>query len=247
MPAQLRVPREFRRGHRKDEAGEIRSAVALIDHVTRHFGLADLGDTAILDVGCGVKLTQALLTFDLPVGAYVGVDVYKAMIEFLRGNVDDPRFEFHHVNIHNARYNPTGERMTDDTRLPLREGATFDLVCLFSVFTHLAPHDYPLMLKLLRRYVRPEGRLLYSLYIDERTESGHGLMDGFAKQFGDGAVGKTVDFQDLKPDKPLDWALYSERFARELIEGTGWEVERLDPPNEFIQHHFTCRPVELNG
>jgi SAM-dependent methyltransferase len=174
MPPQLQVPREFRRGHRKDEEGEIRSAVALIEHLTRHFGLDDLSQTDILDVGCGVKLTQAFLAFDLPVRSYVGIDVYEAMIDFLRTNVDDPRFEYHHVNMHNARYNPTGERMTEDTRLPLGEGTTFDIICLFSVFTHLAPHDYPLMLKLLRRYVRPDGRLIYSLYIDERTKRGMG-------------------------------------------------------------------------
>ena len=243
MASQLQVPRAFRRGHRKDEEGEIRSAVALIEHLRRHAGLDDLANSEILDVGCGVKLTQAFLEFDLPVGAYVGVDVYEPMINFLRDNVHDPRFEYHHVNLHNARYNPEGEPMTEGTRLPLREGRTFDLICLFSVFTHLAPHDYPLMLKLLRRYVRAEGLLLYSLYIDERTEGGHGLMDGFAKRFGDDSVGKTVDFQDLKPEKPLDWALYSERHARELVEGTGWEIVSLEPPNEYIQHHFTCRPI----
>jgi hypothetical protein len=69
-------------------------------------------------------------------------------------------------------------------------------------------------------------------------------MDGLARQFGNEAVGKTADFQDLKPDRPLDWALYSERYARELVEGTGWEVLSLEPPNEYIQHHFTCRPIQ---
>ena len=62
----------------------------LIDHLCRHFGLDGQGETEILDVGFGVKLTQAFLAFDLPVGAYVGIDVYGAMIDFLRTNVDDP-------------------------------------------------------------------------------------------------------------------------------------------------------------
>jgi hypothetical protein len=37
--------------------------------------------------------------------------------------------------------------------------------------------------------------------------------------------------------------VYSERYARELIEGTGWRVETLSPPEPFIQHHFVCAPV----
>jgi hypothetical protein len=49
-------------------------------------------------------------------------------------------------------------------------------------------------------------------------------------------------FKDLDPSRPLLWAVYSERYARELIEGTGWEVVSLWPPDEYIQHHFVCAP-----
>ena len=38
-------------------------------------------------------------------------------------------------------------------------------------------------------------------------------------------------------------AVYSERFARELIDGSGWRVEALHPPElPIIQHYFICRP-----
>jgi hypothetical protein len=49
-------------------------------------------------------------------------------------------------------------------------------------------------------------------------------------------------FRDLDPAHPLKWAVYSEEFARELIEGTGWKALTLSPPNVHIEHHFVCAP-----
>ena len=66
--------------------------------------------------------------------------------------------------------------MTERTDLGVGD-RTFDVIWLFSVFTHLAPHDYVTMLRLLRRYIRPDGRLIYTLFIDELTDGGHGFID----------------------------------------------------------------------
>jgi Methyltransferase domain len=90
------------------------------------------------------------------VGTYVGVDVYADMIDFLKQNVADPRFGYHHIDVRNERYNPDACPMTDDTDLGVGD-RQFDLICLFSVFTHLNPHDYRTMLRLLRRYCGPTG------------------------------------------------------------------------------------------
>jgi len=237
----LHVPREFRRGSRDDEQASIASAAWLIDHISSQVGVDDLGNTEVLDIGCGVKFTQAFLNHALPVQRYTGVDVYREMIEFLRESVDDPRFEYFHIDAHNEMYNPRGQPLRDTT-LPL-DDRMFDLICLLSVFTHLAPEDYRAMLVLLRPYVKPEGRLFYTLFIDEVTDDGHGLMDGWARRLGPAAVGKVETFQDLNPEQPLKWALYSRRYAHELIEGTGWEVVSLSPPLPHVQHHFVCAPT----
>jgi cyclopropane fatty-acyl-phospholipid synthase-like methyltransferase len=113
--------------------------------------------------------------------------VSEEIIEFLRESVDDPRFAYHHVNAHNELYNPEGDPLSEETELA--EGK-FDVICLYSVFTHLAPHNYRSMLKLLRRYVKPDGRLVFTLFIDEPSEGGAGRMDTMAE-----AVSK------LPPDK----------------------------------------------
>jgi SAM-dependent methyltransferase len=255
---ELHVPPEFRRNYAiDDEEATIDAAVWLIAHMCEHIGVPDLGATDVLDFGCGVRFTQAFLNHRIPIKRYVGVDAYLEMIEFLRVNVADPRFEFVHVNAHNALYNPTGETMSEQTSLPI-DGRQFDLLCLFSVFTHLAPHDYVSMLKLLRRFVKPTGRLFYTLFINEETAGGHGLVDGLGRRLRASTDPKVKEamweslrsaprdgppaFQDLDPSRPLLYALYSREHALELIEGTGWEVLSVSPPDVHVAHHIVCAP-----
>jgi SAM-dependent methyltransferase len=253
MAHKLRVPDEFRRGATR-EATSIDSAVWQIEHMCSLLGLDDLGDTDVLDVGCGIKFTQAFIDRSLPIKTYVGIDVHREMIDSLRETVDDPRFEYLHIDVRNERYNPDGEVLSEDTALPVGD-RTFDVICLFSVFTHLAPPDYRSMLKVLRRHVKPDGRLFYTLYVDEVTEGGYGLMDVMLAQIRRDAsperiaevltsgTGTIETFRDLNPADPLKWAVYSERYARELMEGTGWQALSLSPPtNAYIQHHFLCAP-----
>jgi SAM-dependent methyltransferase len=259
MPVEneLQVPPRFRKTATTNKEQPVESALWLLRHMADHLGLADLGDTEMLDYGCGVKFTEAFINHAVPVKRYAGVDVDREMIEFLRANVSDPRFEYFHIDAHNELYNPGGEVLTGETKLPI-DGRTFDLICLFSVFTHLAPHDYSTVLKLMRRYVKPDGRLFYTVFIDELTEGRHGLMDKWADALrGDvseemadylarspelGRPGAIETFKDLHPSNPLQWAVYSDRYARELTEDAGWEVIDLSTPDRYIQHHFVCAP-----
>lgn len=252
----LNIPSRLKRGAYKDQETTIESAVYLIRYMCDRLGIADLSVWDMLDVGCGTKFTQAFVDRGLPVGSYVGVDVYAEMIDFLKQNVADPRFEYHHIDVRNERYNPDAPPMTEDTDLGVGD-RRFHLICLFSVFTHLAPHDYRTMLRLLRRYVRPDGRLIYTLFIDELTNSGHGFVDSIDRALASRREpGREVDrrvkdaardvkpFVDLDPDRPLLRALYSREYAYELIEGTGWTPLGLLPPNEHAQHHFICAPAQ---
>ena len=253
MPT-LEIPPQFNRSNRKNPDLTAESAVYLIRYLCEVLGLADLSAQDVLDVGCGTKFTQAFLNQGLPIKSYLGVDVYGEMVDFLRTNVADARFEYHHVNVRNDLYNPDAPAMTERTDLGLAD-RTFDVICLFSVFTHLAPHDYVTMLKLLRPHVRPEGRLVYTLFIDEVTEGGYGLIDrvawglhsvdaeGAAPSLPAGGERDAKPFVDVYPDKPLLCALYSRDHAYELIEGTGWDPVELLPPNKFAQHLFVCAPA----
>jgi SAM-dependent methyltransferase len=247
------IPARLRRSAITDEKATITGAAALLEQLCDLVGVEDLSQCDVLDVGCGVKFTQAILNHGIPIKSYTGVDVYREMIDFLRSNVDNPRFEYHHVDVRNDLYSPDGPPMTVGTDLGLGD-RTFDVICLYSVFTHLPPSDYVTMLKLVRRHSRPDGRLVYTLFIDELTERGHGLMDSLQRTLSQGrndhapnaaadAKRQVLPFRDLDPNRPLMYALYSREHAQELIEGTGWEPLRLVPPTEHAQHVFVCRPL----
>jgi SAM-dependent methyltransferase len=150
--------------------------------------------------------------------------------------------------MHNEMYNPEGLPLSELGALSL-PSASFDIICLFSVFTHLAPHDYPAMLRLLRPFVKTDGKIMYSLFINEPTEGGHGLYDFLRNSPKFGSTirqGDSVpDFVDVDSENPLRWAVYSRDYALSLLNGTGWELESLTDPivDGQIQHHIVCRPI----
>jgi methyltransferase family protein len=240
----LVVPPDLYRNAIPDGVAALDSAVWLIDHMCGQIGEPDLGRLDVLDFGCGVRFTQVFVNRGVPIGHYVGVDVSPEIVDFLQANVSDPRFEYFHLDAHNDRYNPTG-RPLGELSVPEIEGRRFDLICLFSVFTHLSPLDYVAMLKLLRRFIRDDGSLFYTLFINEITEGGHGYVDKLSHATG-ASVGRRddpPDFVDAIPAEPLMVALYSRRHALALIEGTGWEPRSLSPPDiHGIQHHIVCTP-----
>lgn len=251
----LEIPTEFKRSAPRDLNRTEESARFLLQHVCGVLGLSDLGQIDLLDVGCGTKFSEALLNEGLPIKSYVGVDVYRDMIEFLQRSVNDERFEYHHTNVRNELYNPDAPPMTESTDLGVGD-RTFDLIWLFSVFTHLNPQDFRTMLQLLRRYIRPTGHLFFTVYIHETTPGGYGYIDSLARLMEESpelpkeVVGRlqagrrgVEPFMDLDPAHPLRAALYSRPYAYELIEGTGWQPVKLLEPNEFAQHQFLCTPV----
>ncbi|MAT94469.1 MAG: hypothetical protein CME59_17985 [Halioglobus sp.] len=243
----LQVPRELRRGGKlEDEAYAQSSALQLIDLICDCLEVPDLGNASVLDMGCGYRLAQTMLRNNVPIGHYSGLDVYHELIAYLQENVNDERFEFHPLNLHNEMYNPGGELLSADFQLPVPE-ASFDIICLFSVFTHLAPHDYSAMLKMLRRYVKPGGGLLFSLFVYETTAGGLGFIDKISTGLNISATdienwSGPPAFKDWDPQQPLKWAIYSREHALELVEGTGWKVESLNDPRTYIQHHMLCTP-----
>jgi SAM-dependent methyltransferase len=220
----LVIPEELHRNAPEVHAvGPENTGSILIDLVVESLGLGDLGASDVLDVGCGVRFTQAILNRGIPIRSYTGVDVHRPLIEYLRREVDDPRFSFAHWDAKNAMYHPAGTKINRDSRLPV-EG-TFDVLWLFSVFTHLEPSDADALLTILRRHVRPGGALFFSAFLDQ---------DG------------TIDeFEDRLPAYPLSRACYSERYLRALVEANGWSISSLSPPSpeRFIQHHLVCRPA----
>jgi SAM-dependent methyltransferase len=245
------VPSELWRNHVRGQSEAVDEAVWLIEHVCGHLDVPDLSELTVLDIGCGTRFAQAFAARGVPVKTYVGVDVSAPVIELLRENIAKPGFEFHHLNAWNDRYNRAGLSLADVT-LECLEGRQFDVIWLFSVFTHLAPADYVAMLRLLRPHIAPQGRLFYSLFINERTEGGYGFADNVARVLAErretdsealqSEEPEPPPFQDADPSRPLWVALYSRQHALDLIAGTDWKVVSVSPPIHHLQHHILARP-----
>lgn len=200
--------------------GPENTGATIMGLVAERLGLDDLGGKDILDVGCGVRFTQAILNRDIPIGTYTGVDNYKPLIEFLEAEVHDPRFTFAWWDVHNGQYHPDGRPMASYDALPVT--GEFDIIWLFSVFTHLVPEDSQALLKLMRRYARDDGALVFTAFIadDVATYENRGPL-------------------------PAIHAHYGGDYFTSFIEAAGWRVQSLDPPSEehHVQNLFVCRPA----
>jgi SAM-dependent methyltransferase len=237
--ARLMVPKELSRSLRPDEAEAERSAMALLAVLAHEVGREDLDGMHVLDIGCGVKFTQAVINHDLRIGSYTGIDVSTQVIDFLRSSVNDPRFAFHHVDFHNPRYNSTGVKMTQTAILPV-ERRDFDVICGFSLVTHLAPEDTESILAITGRYAHEQTRLVFTAFLDVHTESGHGLVDRYSRALG-GDVSTGAPYRDFVAGDALRAALYSEPYLRELIGSSPWELVSIRDPTPHAQHLLTLR------
>lgn len=218
----LTVPEELHRNAPDVHVhGPENTGTALIQLVVQRLGITDLSDCDVLDIGCGVRLAMAILNREIPIRSYTGVDVHRPLIEYLQRHVQDPRFTFAHWDARNRMYNPGGFPITPDSQLPI--SGLFDIVWLFSVFTHLDPSDASAMLAMLRRHIRLSGAIFFSAFIDNTIEC----------------------FEDRVPDQPLSQAHYSERYMRQLLESNGWRVGSVNPKSEahFIQGYIIAYPA----
>jgi SAM-dependent methyltransferase len=252
----LPVPPGLQRGNHPGREEWIESGRFVVDVLCRTIERDDLAGVRLLDVGCGTKVVKTLLDGSLPIGRYVGIDVSAEVIAWLQANVDDARFEFHHLPARNDLYNPDGAVLSEFEHLPT-DLAAFDLISLFSVFTHLPPDDFVAMLRLLRPHVTPDGRLVFSLFLDdpdhsspyaEAVEAALASDDPDVVAEARAAVARVLatkdrGFTDAIPERPLLQARYERDFALQLLDGTDWEVLSIQPPGRYIQHSMVCRPV----
>ena len=121
---------------------------------------------SILDLGCGNgQISRALTRILAGSGRYVGVDVHRDSIAWLREHYRaHPNFHFQHVDVHNLMYNPGGRQMPETFQLPFAD-RSFDVILLKSVFTHMLPPHVHAYLKEISRVLRPGGRAVVSYFL----------------------------------------------------------------------------------
>lgn len=105
----------------------------------------------LIDVGCGSgRLAYALARSPWRDSIrYLGIDIVPAMLEFAAQKCHQPRWRF---------------ELVTEPHIPEADGVA-EMVCFFSVFTHLLQEESFLYLEDARRVLKPGGRIVAS-YLD---------------------------------------------------------------------------------
>jgi SAM-dependent methyltransferase len=145
-----------------------------------------LPDERVLDVGSGIGRTARWLTPYLTEGSYEGFDINPGSVAWCKQEITSryPNFRFTHLDLFNAAYNPNGQLRAEELTFPYADGE-FDVVCLFSVFTHLMPADLERYLAESHRVLKPGGRIHASCFLlnAERPSLPAPDSDGVATAF----------------------------------------------------------------
>jgi SAM-dependent methyltransferase len=143
------------------------------------------------------------------------------MIAFLQREVRDERFSYVFLDVFHALYHRRGRRLSADSMLPLEPGS-FDVVCLFSVITHQNPDESRAIFSMLRRYVRADGHLFFTCFLDASI----------------------ADYEDRSPERNGGRCFYQPDFLTALVERCGWRVvSRAPGQGPLIGDSFVGRPA----
>lgn len=147
------------RAHPEDEAmaravgGEYERFGVLEHAVLReHGGLTP--SSSVIDVGCGSGRLAVQLARHEALG-YLGIDVVPALLDYARRRAGRPDFRF--INV-------------DRIGIPAADDST-DIVCFFSVLTHLLHEESFVYLRETHRVLKPGGRVVFS-FLEYETPIG---------------------------------------------------------------------------
>lgn len=201
------------------------SARMLLDFFIRHANLRP--DERVLDVGCGAgRAAWGLAGYLGPEGGYCGFDTFPAGVDWCRENLAPrlPNFEFRTVDVFSGVYNPYASVTAEDFRFPYAD-ASFDLVVLVSVFTHMLPADMGNYLAEISRVLAPGGRMFATYYLMNDEVRGllatHASNPDFTRRYG--------GFWVADPASREDAVAYEERLVRAMLERVGLGVAKLVP------------------
>ncbi len=165
-----------------EEAGLIMLGVLLME------GLKP--DVTLVDLGCGTgRLAVQAIPWLKTGGRYIGIDISKTMLAHARKLIDEKvpsplcSIELLH-------------QTTPSFSLPDK---TVDMVCAFSVFTHMEHEDSFRYLQGARRIIKDNGRFIYSCLTMDLPLS----RENFLQQAGLDVVERWADIRNVTTSREL--------------------------------------------
>jgi SAM-dependent methyltransferase len=196
------------------------SGAWLLERMREQIGFESYADVKLLDIGCGVRFSQAIIHSRLRIRRYFGVDCHRPLIEFLQQNARDPRLGYAFWDTQHPLFNPGGTRLSLAAELPTAE-RDFDIAAMFSVITHQDPEHSRCLFTILRRHVRAGGHLFFSCFLDPAI----------------------AEFEDRSPARNGGRCFYHPGYLRQLVESCGWqEVSSAGSAGPLIGDSFVYRP-----
>jgi ubiquinone/menaquinone biosynthesis C-methylase UbiE len=125
-------------------------------------------EAILVDVGCGSGRLAVRLS-DYLLGEYVGTDILPRLLDYARRTVGRPDWRFEHV-----------EGLT----LPVADHSV-DMVCFFSVFTHLLHEEIYVYLRESARAVKQGGTVVFS-FLDFGNENHWPIFESMIAAIGAG-------------------------------------------------------------
>ena len=128
----------------------------------------------VLDVGSGIGRSAVALTNFLNKEAkYEGFDIVFKGVDWCTKNLkpDFPNFNFTHVPLNNDLYSLT-DKSANDFKFPYQND-TFDVVFLFSVFTHMQEAEVTNYLSEIERVLKPNGTCLSTFFTYDLADETH--------------------------------------------------------------------------
>jgi SAM-dependent methyltransferase len=186
--------------------GEFKAIGSLEVTTLKHFGLKD--DGYLIDVGCGSgRLAQPLSRVFQ--GKYLGIDVVPQLIDFARQNVQRADWRF---------------KLTEGFTIPEKDGVA-DMVCFFSVFTHLSHEQSYLYLQEAKRVLKPGGRILFSFL--DFSVPGHWPV--FEAAMGDASTSSQPLIVFLSKEAIPVWASHLGLTVQSIQDGDNADIPLRDP------------------
>ncbi len=201
-------------------------------------------NSRLLDFGCGIGRTAAILANAVPSGEVVGIDIMRDAIGFCVQHIAPVmrNTRFHLLDGSNPLYDrhngdasvAAGPAPADAVELASRYARHFDGAIAFSVFTHFDPAMARRYLAFLYTVTRPRGWVLLTAFLDcpWRPEN-HCLRP------------EDRGFRDCDPGLPFNFTLFgTDRFIA-LAAEAGFRVVRINfgtrdailPPGMRGGHH----------
>ncbi|QQE12442.1 class I SAM-dependent methyltransferase [Planctomycetota bacterium] len=199
----------------KDDNYFVNSSKKEVDRLVEYANLKE--GSRVLDIGSGQgRLAIGLAHFFPKLDSYFGLDVDRHSVDWCKRNISSVQenFNFLHLDIENERYNPNGYKLDTPVQLPFKDNS-FDIIFLYSVFTHMRSKDVKFYLSEIKRMLAKDSYVLFTAYSEENCENESENPKGYLEDEYGQSLGA------------LHRIRFSQSYWTEMIDDAGFRIDNF--------------------